>query len=369
MISIKGVLSIQCIYMFLAVNEMLKEKVRFVLIVCVIALVGYLVFFLTALAYGLASSYAQTLDTWSASGIVLTKSANNNIGRSLIFQADYNDLVGPDVAKLGVSAATVTTNQPDDVSLFGIDPNSFLAPTVSSGRGLMRDNEVVVSSSLKNRGVRLNDKITLEGVESPYTVVGFVDKASFQAAPVVYTTLSSWRTISSEVSGMGAMRDNTTVSALVTRGEEKSSYTTDRIGWQSIRDFSFELPGYRAQVLTFSLMIGFLIGIAAFVLAIFIYILTLQKKNIFGVLKAEGVPSSYLGQSVMTQVFLLSSIGLLLGFSLAIVTGVSLVGKVPFAINPLYFSGITILFFVCAALGGIASVRSVAKIDPVEAIG
>lgn len=36
--------------MFLAINELLKEKTRFILIVAVIALVSYLTFFLTALA-------------------------------------------------------------------------------------------------------------------------------------------------------------------------------------------------------------------------------------------------------------------------------------------------------------------------------
>ena len=34
--------------MFLAINELLKEKTRFILIVAVIALVSYLTFFLTA---------------------------------------------------------------------------------------------------------------------------------------------------------------------------------------------------------------------------------------------------------------------------------------------------------------------------------
>ena len=55
--------------MFLAINEILKEKSRFVLIVIVVVLVSYLVFFLTALAYGLASSYTRALDKWEASGI------------------------------------------------------------------------------------------------------------------------------------------------------------------------------------------------------------------------------------------------------------------------------------------------------------
>ena len=116
-------------------------------------------------------------------------------------------------------------------------------------------------------------------------------------------------------------------------------------------------------------MIGFLIGIAAFVLSIFIYILTMQKKSIFGVLKAEGISSAYIARSVMVQVVIIAATGLLTGLALSLVTGLLLAGKVPFEVNLIFFTGIALLFLLCAVLGGIASVRSVAKIDPVEAIG
>jgi putative ABC transport system permease protein len=52
-----------------------------------------------------------------------------------------------------------------------------------------------------------------------------------------------------------------------------------------------------------------------------------------------------------------------------LLTGFFLAGKVPFAVNVSFFLGIIVLFVVCTILGGLASVRSVAKIDPVEAIG
>lgn len=355
--------------MFLAINEIMKEKSRFVLITAVIVLVSYLVFFLTALAYGLASSYTDALDKWNASGIILNKAANDTIGRSLLVEADYGDLLGNDVAPLGVGLATVEADDPTDVSLFGINADSFLQPELTEGRAIASAGEVVVSDKLKNAGVQLGDTIQLQASEVSYTVVGFIDKATFQAAPVVYMTMDAWRTAASDVAGMASMRDDTTVSALVTRGDEKPAYTSDKTTWQTMRDFGFTLPGYQPQVLTFSLMIGFLIAIAAFVLAIFIYILTMQKKSIFGVLKAEGVPSSYIGWSVMVQTVVLLLAGLVVGMALALLTGWLLASKVPFAVNGLFFAGITLLFLLCAVIGGIISVRSVAKIDPVEAIG
>ena len=355
--------------MFLAINEILKEKSRFVLIVIVVILVSYLVFFLTALAYGLASSYTRALDKWDASGIIMSANANDTIGRSLLYSSDYADLLSDDVAPLGVGSATLVAESREDVALFGVEQGSFLAPDISEGRSISDDNEVVLSDELQPLGIAIGDNITLADVADKYKVVGFTSRSTFQTNPVIYMSHDTWRLAASEASGMTGMRDDSTISALITRGDQKAAYTNDRIYWQSIDDFIFNLPGYRPQVLTFSLMIGFLIGIAAFVLSIFIYILTMQKKSIFGVLKAEGISSAYIARSVMVQVVIIAATGLLTGLALSLVTGLLLAGKVPFEVNLIFFTGIALLFLLCAVLGGIASVRSVAKIDPVEAIG
>lgn len=358
--------------MFLALNELLKEKSRFALIAFVVVLVSYLVFFLLALAYGLATSYTQAIDKWDATGIVLNENANNVVGRSIITEGEYRSFLNDDreshqAAPLGVGTATAEKDGSDDVALFGIDADTFLAPDLKEGRGIQSQHEVIVSDELAEIGVTLGTTLKLQSDPASYSVVGITTKASFQTAPVVYMSLQDWRDAASATSGMIGMRNNTSISAIILKGEGHT--ISSPLEAQSIKDFSFTLPGYQAQVLTFSLMIGFLIGIAAFVLAIFIYILTLQKKSIFGVLKAEGIPSSYIARSVVIQVLILSVGGLVIGMSLAILTGTLLAGKVPFAINPTFFAGISALFIVCALLGALASVRSVTKIDPVEAIG
>lgn len=352
--------------MFLALNELLKEKARFALITAVIILVSYLVFFLLALAYGLASSYTQAIDKWGASSVLLSQNANSNIGRSIITSKDYANVLDENktAALLGVGAATITSGESEDIALFGIDTTSFLAPIPTEGRAIQNNREVIVSSELTD--IKLGDTITLQGDTDDYNVVGITTNASFQAAPVVYMSLGDWRTAASAASGMSGMRDNTSVSAIVLKGDKQMSGNLEQL---SIKDFINTLPGYQAQVLTFSLMIGFLVAIAAFVLAIFTYILTLQKKDIFGVLKAEGVPNRYIASSVIIQVGILSIGGLAIGMGLALLTGAFLAGKVPFTVNPIFFVGISGLFLACSAIGALASVRSVTKIDPVEAIG
>lgn len=357
-------------HMFLAINELLKEKTRFFLIIAVIALVSYLTFFLTALAYGLATGYTQGIGKWNASGIVLLKDSNDNIARSLLFKSDYDKLPKESTALLGSGSATVLDDDKDDVAIFGVGMDDFLAPNITEGREVTSDKEVVVSDELKQIGVALNDTLALQGAEAQFTVVGFTDKATFQTAPIVYMELDSWRLVASELAGMTGMADSSTVSAVVTKGDSDTSvFNDDRMQWQAIKDFSFKLPGYNAQVLTFSTMIGFLIVIASFVLAIFMYILTLQKKSMFGVLKAEGVSNGYIVRSVNIQILVLSVLGMSIGLALTLLSGFALGDKVPFMVQPLFFAAIVFSFLICAGIGGIASVRAVTKIDPVEAIG
>ena len=128
------------------------------------------------------------------------------------------------------------------------------------------------------------------------------------------------------------------------------------------------LPGYSAQVLTFSLMIGALIIIASTVLGIFIYVLTLQKRPVLGILKARGVPTSYLIRSGCAQTLVLSVAGIGIGLLLTIVTSLVLPHAVPFRISALLDLLIVTAFIVVSVIGGFISVRVISRIDPVEAI-
>jgi len=159
----------------------------------------------------------------------------------------------------------------------------------------------------------------------------------------------------------------TLISAAVIQGAVTASDDTLQV--YELSDFIQTLPGYGAQVLTFSIMIGFLILIVAFVLGIFIYVLTIQKTPMFGVMKAQGISNGYIGGSVVMQTLIITAFGILIGLVLTIVSGIFLGGVVPFSVNPVFFVGITLAFFLFSVTGGLFSVRAILKIDPRTAIG
>lgn len=354
--------------MFLAINEIKHSKLRYALVIGVMFLIAYLVFFLIGLAYGLAQDNRTAVDKWQADHILLSEDANNNLNMSMIQQDLFNEVKADEKAVLAQTASVVTktgASEKINVSFFGIDSDQFLAPNVVSGEMFANNDEAVADESLKDEyGVAIGDTLKLSGSEKKLKVVGFTNSAKFNVSPVLYTTLGAYQEIRFETKGTS---ENTRINAIVTRGNLDE--VPDSLTSITIKSFINELPGYSAQVLTFGFMIGFLIVIAAIVIGIFIYVLTMQKTEIFGVMKAQGVSSRYIAISVIVQTFLLATIGVAVGLAGSLATALVLPEAVPFQTNIVFLAAISGLMIIIAVLGAFFSVRTIVKIDPLKAIG
>lgn len=356
--------------MFLALNEIMHSKLRYALVAGVMFLIAYLVFFLTGLAYGLAQDNRTAVDKWEADSIVLSKDANSNLGMSMITKKIAEEVEGGKVAYLAQTHGVVTSKDSTEegkinVSFFGIDKNQFIMPNLVEGKAFDNDDEAVGDISLKEEyGLAIGDTVKLSGSDKTFKLTGFTDHAKFNVSPVLYTTINAYQEIRFEKEDTS---ENARINAIVVRG--KISNLPEDLEQIKISKFINELPGYNAQVLTFGFMIGFLIVIAAIVIGIFIYVLTMQKINIFGVMKAQGITGGFIARSVVAQTFILSFVGILLGLLGTVGTSLVLPDAVPFQSNWLFFGVISLLMLVVAVLGALFSVRTIVKIDPLKAIG
>lgn len=352
--------------MFLALNEIMHSKLRYALVAGVMFLIAYLVFFLTGLAYGLAQDNRTAVDKWEADSIVLSKDANSNLGMSMITKKIAEEVEGGKVAYLAQTPGVVTSKDSTEegkinVSFFGIDKNQFIMPNLVEGKAFDNDDEAVGDISLKEEyGLAVGDTVKLSGSDKTFKLTGFTDHAKFNVSPVLYTTINAYQEIRFEKEDTS---ENARINAIVVRG--KISNLPEDLEQIKISKFINELPGYNAQVLTF----GFMIVIAAIVIGIFIYVLTMQKINIFGVMKAQGITGGFIARSVVAQTFILSFVGILLGLLGTVGTSLVLPDAVPFQSNWLFFGVISLLMLVVAVLGALFSVRTIVKIDPLKAIG
>lgn len=390
--------------MFLALNEIKYDKTRFALIIGVVFLISYLVYFLTGLAYGLATSYTNAVDRWNADGLIYSKDVNDNISMSMLKLDVLDDISGAEKAYLASAPAIIknsaavneagagagaedaavneagagaedaavneATAEPESLNanIFGVDSRSFIAPKIAEGRMFAGDDEVVADISLKEDGFKIGDYIEFSGdFDEKVKITGFTQNATFQVAPVLYGSLDFFQNYRYRRPLPAKY-----ISAVVVRAAggdlEKISVKNSALKIMPISDFVFKLPGYSAQVMTFSLMIGFLIVIAALIIGIFIYVLTIQKINMFGVMKAGGVSNGYINRYVIAKTMLVSGIGVLLGLGLTVFSSFALPVAVPFLINWIFFAVITAAFMLVSVLGGMFSVRMVTRVDPLIAL-
>ncbi|MCT0497869.1 ABC transporter permease [Lactococcus cremoris] len=356
--------------MFLAINEIRHSKLRYALVIGVMFLIAYLVFFLSGLAYGLAQENRMAVDKWNASDIFLSEKANDSLNMSMIESELANELTAKEKAVLAQTAGIIydatDENKKQNVSFFGINSKEFLNPKVIEGKSFKSSGEVVADISLKKQyHYKIGDKVKLATNNEPLLIAGFTDNAKFNISPVLYTSMETFQTV--RYGANSSFQPKTTYNAIVTRG--KVSQQPKGLQKLSISKFIDKLPGYSAQVLTFGFMIGFLVVIAAVVIGIFIYVLTMQKIAIFGVMKAQGISSRFIANSVIAQTFILAVSGVTIGLLATIASALILPEGVPFQTNLLFFGVIALLMVLVAIIGALFSVRTIVKIDPLKAIG
>ena len=355
--------------MFLAWHEMKRSPLRFVLIIGVLALIAYLAFFLSGLATGLQTVNRAAIDKWDADAIVLREEADERLAASVIETNKQSAIKADEIAPLQQQTAIARYGkEKQNVALFGLDKNSFIAPEISKGKQIQGMYEAVASDELKKDGVNIGDKLKLSGTDVQLKVVGFTKNATYNVAPVLYIDHATFRLIQ-----YGELTENnqSTINAFVIRTDEKLSTVTEDETLQvvAMEDFIKKLPGYSEQNMTLSIMIYFLLAISSFIVAIFLYVLTVQKTEVFGILKAQGISNRYLARTVVAQTFILTIIGLLIGFGLTLLSKQFLPESVPLTFDYSLMAIYAVIFLVIALLGSLFSVWTVSKIDPLKAIG
>ena len=356
--------------MFLAWKEIWYSKGRYSLIIGIIFLISYLVFFLTGLAYGLAQDGRLAADKWEATGIILSKESDNNLNLSQFSDQDFKDVSATNKAillqKASIAQLQEKPHTKANVSLFGINRQQFIAPNITKGEMFKNDHEVVISNRLaKQSHFKLHNKFKLTGSNEVFTIVGMTNDAMFNVAPVIYMSQAAFNNVFGTT-------NSPNINAIVVRDKDHKlnniKIKNDKLEAYTMPAFINNLPGYSAQVMTFELMIGSLIIISAVILGIFIYILTIQKKHIFGVMKVQGISSGFIAKSVIMQTFILSLIGVLLGACLTMITQMFLPAAMPFNMNSFFYISISLLMVIFAVAGSLFSIRSIVKIDPLDAL-
>ena len=185
--------------------------------------------------------------------------------------------------------------------------------------------------------------------------------SKFFTVPVIYTSLDTYWSLRY---GNAPLK---TISAIVSQ----NNGTISKKGLTSISESTMirHLPGYTPQVNVFAGMIIAMVVITSLIIGIFMYIMVLQKMNLYGVMRAQGIQMKTIISSLFSQIFILTLIGIVLSLLFLFITKLFLPTTLFFYTNWFSYGILSLAILLMALLGGLFSLHKILKIDPLVAIG
>lgn len=363
--------------MFLAIRELKHAKSRFMLIGFIMVLVACLTFIVSGLANGLSAATTSAIKEMNADYLVFQADSDNKLNRSTLDWKKLDEIK----SQAGVKAAapliqsllTVAPEQSEkkvDVTLFAIEHNSILMPKVTEGKSLSGsgEHEVVVDASLKAKGVKLGDTLHIKDTTTSLKVIGFAEHQSISHMPVVFIDMDGLKSLMTSLD-----QRMPRLNAVAITGDETLQQTLSNnvagIQLATKQEALKGIPGYKEEQSSLSMMLSFLVVIAAFVQAVFFYVITLQKTNQFGVLKAIGASTAYLAKNLIGQVMMLAIVSVVLSIGLTFGLTSMFPDTMPFELGAGVLAPYSVLLIGVSIIGALLSLRRIAKVDAIEAIG
>lgn len=340
------------------------------LVGAVLVLIALMTTLLTGLATGLVNDGISGLRGLPLTDLAFQPGAKSTFSRSTLTDqnlAPWKKASGIEVAPLGVSFANAKTasGQTLDIAIFGTPPGSFLAPNPEATRALKAPTGIVLSSELKNKGVKTGDMITIAGSEITMPVLGFTYTGSYGHAPIAFTSLKTWQKLYYGADTQGrfsaiAIKGSADFKAIDAQAGTDTESKTQAYGGS---------PGYSAETATMSLIRGFLLVISALIVGAFFTVWTIQRTRQIGLLKALGASNSYVLRDALGQLTILMIAATIVGTLLAVGLGQFAGSSAPFQLEARSVITSAVILIVVGLLGSLAAIRKVTKVDPVIALG
>ena len=334
-------------------RELIRMKQRFTLMAIVTTLIVLLILMISGLADGLAYDNGAVVRNLPVEHVALSQDAEGQLTRSFLEQMDQP--AGTEA--LGVQSMVLEKQNgtKDDVTVFASPAGTVYGPKELA---TLKPGQVLVDTQYaKQSGTAVGDTITDFRTKTTFEIVGTVSDGRYSHAPVLWTTLATWN------AWQDKMKTNY-VSAFISQDPIKTdlaTYTQQQIVEQ--------VPGYAAEQNSFQMMRIALVLIGSLILTAFFYILTMQKMKQLGILKAIGIRTRTIGQGLVLQVFLLTTVSFAISLLLTWTIGQLLPGDLPFRFEWTTSFGYGGLIVLTAMLGGLIPLRALKKLEPADAMG
>src|SRR5690625_3391653 len=339
--------------MKMAWKEIIKNKSRFIILGSIVFLVSLLTLIISGLSNGLSQDNAALIKDMPEGTFYMNEDADETYNLSKIDQETEDKLTkdNKDATALSIQMGFVNDSNDKQLSVaFATSTQPGIFPEVADG-------EILLDESLKDKGVKVGDKLTNNQFSEDFTVKGFVEQEKFSHSPVAFINPTNYQ----EMYRVEEMQ-----MVFVPGKDEQQSIN----GLQAFsnKDFLNTIPSYSAEQLSLNMIVWFLVVISGMLFGIFFYMMNVQKIGLYGILKAIGVKTSTLFQMMWTQMIVITTIALALSIGLSqLFTAIAPEGM-PFNLTLETTGQLAIVFVVIGFIGATLSGIQIKKIQPLQAI-
>ncbi|MDM5317814.1 ABC transporter permease [Fictibacillus sp. b24] len=339
--------------MSIAWKEILKNKVRFLILGSIIFLVSLLTFIISGLANGLSQDNAALIKDLPSGQFYMNQEAEETYNLSRIDNSMQEKIINQqkDAVALSIQMGFLNDKSGKQRSVaFVTSTDSKLFKNVNRG-------EIVLDRSLENKGIKVGDTLTHNQSSEKFTVKGFVDQKKFSHAPVAYLSMENYKEI---------YRAEEMQLVFIPEGESSQQFN----GLQSFSnsDFLKTIPSYSAEQTSLNMIVWFLVVISGMLFGIFFYMMNVQKTGLFGILKAIGVKTSDLFKMMWTQMLFITIIALSLSVTCSQFFNRVAPKDMPFSLTTETIVQLSIVFLIIGFIGATLSGLQIKRVEPLQAI-
>lgn len=338
--------------MNMAWKEIKKSKSRFIILGSIVFLVSLLTLIISGLANGLSQDNAALIKDMPEGTFYMDEDADETYNLSKIDTdlADKTITENKDSSALSIQMGFI--NDPDDKQVsvaFATATNSNVFPEV-------KDGEVLLDESIKDKGIEVGDVLTNNQLSKELTVKGFVEQEKFSHSPVAFINERNYQ----------EMYRTEEMQMLFIPNKDAGSIN----GLQAFsnKDFLNTIPSYSAEQLSLNMIVWFLVVISGILFGIFFYMMNVQKIGLYGILKAIGVKTSTLFKMMWTQMLIITALALVLSAGLSQLFSSVAPEGMPFHLTLATTGQLAIVFLLIGFIGATLSGFQIKKIQPLQAI-
>ena len=339
--------------MQLALKEIKKNKVRFLILGSIVFLVSLLTFIISGLANGLSQDNAALVKDLPEGEFYMSEDAEQTFNMSRITEESQQQVLESQKDAAAFSIQMGFLNDAADKQ-HGV---AFVTSTESPHFENVKAGEVVLDKSLQDKGIQVGDVLKNNQFSGEFKVTGFVDLKKFSHSPVAYINIENFKEI---------YRVNELQLLYVPHVDDNVQYAG--LEGFSNKQFLDTIPSYSAEQLSLNMIIWFLVVISGMLFAIFFYMMNVQKIGLYGILKAIGLKTSKLFVLIWTQMLVITSVSLLISVALSQLFNSIAPSGMPFSLTLNTTIQLSAVFLIIGFIGSTLSGIQVRNIEPLQAI-